>query len=346
MPSLVCALGPDSAGSELTELVLSARHRIDAAFHEVSLYFAWSFATAAEKGVAVRLLLDAHPGANSGTVARLRGSAVDVREIGGRQGSDAHWKLLRVDSDRVAVGSGNLVRRDAPRNPVPPRHHGAVHPGTREWWLLVDGAPRIASEVSAAIDTAWREPARAVAEVVPATTAPPVGVPHPLMAPLRIDVPETSLRLSTGGDAVRAMQSELVEAATVRVLCTVPYVHTSTAEARALLDALDAAVTRRAVVRLLLGTAPAAHDAAHLHERSFASRVMDPLRSTTGHAKGVVADDRVMVSSANWSAAGLSSNLEAALAVDALAAAGYFAAAHERDWAVAEPLAPGRQGPR
>jgi phosphatidylserine/phosphatidylglycerophosphate/cardiolipin synthase-like enzyme len=41
----------------------------------------------------------------------------------------------------------------------------------------------------------------------------------------------------------------------------------------------------------------------------------------------------VVAGSSNWSGAGLGANLEAALAVDHPAAAGYYAAAFDRDWA-------------
>ena len=66
--------------------------------------------------------------------------------------------------------------------------------------------------------------------------------------------------------------------------------------------------------------------------------VMDPLRCTTGHAKGVVVDDVAVVSSANWSGAGLGGNREAALVLRSGAAAEYFAAAFEHDWATALAL--------
>jgi phosphatidylserine/phosphatidylglycerophosphate/cardiolipin synthase-like enzyme len=56
-------------------------------------------------------------------------------------------------------------------------------------------------------------------------------------------------------------------------------------------------------------------------------------RSTPGHATGAVVDGVVVAGSANWSGAGLGANLEAALAVDHPAAAGYYAAAFDRDWA-------------
>jgi phosphatidylserine/phosphatidylglycerophosphate/cardiolipin synthase-like enzyme len=114
----------------------------------------------------------------------------------------------------------------------------------------------------------------------------------------------------------------------------VPYVHTHVAAVRQLLGMLAAAGGR-----LLLGTPPDPADAEalratpHLH-----TRVMDPARCTTGHAKGMVAGGVAVVGSANWSAAGLGGNREAALAIANERAADWFAAALERDWDVTSPL--------
>lgn len=347
MATLTCALGPDSAGSLLTELILSARERIDAAVYEVGPSYAGAFATVASRGAEVRLVLDAHPGANSGALRRLGTSRALTRTIGGRPGHEAHCKLLRVDADRIAIGSGNLIARDAPRNPVPPHQEGDVHAGTREWWALVEGVPRFAGAVTDVIDAAWREPAQPIAHVVVPTRAPMVGVPRPMVAPLRVALAADALRMVVGGAHICDVLAQQIAAASARVHCTVPYAHCATAPVARLLDELDGAAARGCDVRLLLGAVPAAEDAAHLTTRDFGVRVMDPRRCTTGHAKGAVLDGVVMISSANWSAAGLGGNLEAALAVTDRAAADHFAAALGRDWAVSKELGrPVRPSPR
>ena len=64
---------------------------------------------------------------------------------------------------------------------------------------------------------------------------------------------------------------------------------------------------------------------------------MDPIRCTTGHAKGMVVDSSALVTSSNWSAAGLGASIECGVRIDHPAAADYFAAAFERDWQVSEP---------
>ncbi|MGH7687717.1 MAG: phospholipase D-like domain-containing protein, partial [Candidatus Dormibacteria bacterium] len=91
-------------------------------------------------------------------------------------------------------------------------------------------------------------------------------------------------------------------------------------------------------VRVLLGTRPELREAAFLALAGLPARWMDPAASTRGHAKGVIADDVAVVTSANWSRAGLGANWESALLMRSPAAAAYLAAAWERDWAAAREV--------
>jgi len=332
LPRCTLALGPDCAGTVVAALISIARSHVDAAVYEVGPSYAAQLARAARRGVAVRLLLDAHAGANSSAVRLLRGTGVQCRVLGGRAEADAHWKLL-LSGDLLAVGSGNLIHRDAPP---------AGQPGTREWWVTVTGATALLDDARSAFAAAWREAEeppvawrRAVA-VPPAP--PPVGVPTPTVPPLTLDVAADDLRLSIGGEAIAAELRALIGAAHDRVLVTVPYVHARVAAVRVLLDALVDARARGAGVRLLLGTAPDPEDAAVLRATPIDVRVMDPARCTTGHAKGLVAGAAVVAGSANWSGAGLGGNREAALSIADSRAADWFAAALDRDWDVSTPL--------
>ena len=119
---------------------------------------------------------------------------------------------------------------------------------------------------------------------------------------------------------------------------TVPYARPATAPVRALLDQMIGASSRGVACDLLLGGIPDGSDAAMLAALPFAVRRMDPAQSTSGHAKGLVADGSVLVSSANWSEAGLGGNWEAALHVDHPGAASYYAAAWRRDWETGLPI--------
>ena len=62
MSAMTCALGPDSAGTVLMRLLGRARRSIDAAVYEVGPSYRWALIRAAERGLHVRLVLDAHVG--------------------------------------------------------------------------------------------------------------------------------------------------------------------------------------------------------------------------------------------------------------------------------------------
>src|ERR1035437_2397264 len=148
---LTCALGPDSAGTLIHRFIDSAASRLDVAVYEAGPSYGWMFPRAAERGVRVRLLLDGHGGANRGCIEELRSAAargvsVPCRVHKRERLREAHWKVLVADSDRLGVGTGNLIERDAPAD----RHHQlppAAPPlaGTREWWAFVAGAPTLAA---------------------------------------------------------------------------------------------------------------------------------------------------------------------------------------------------------
>ncbi len=336
MTRLTCALGPDAAGSVLMRLLRDARRSIDAAMYEVGPSYAWALARAAERGVRVRLVLDAHSSdGNSATALDLVAAGGDCRVAG--VGADAaHGKLLIVDAT-VAVGTGNLIWRDAPRDRrlrMPP----AAVPlaGTREWWATASGSQRLRVSAAEAFEAHWSAatapPAPAVWAAAPGPGAPIVGTPKPQVAPATACLPSRRLHLVTGGaDVARAFRS-MVARASRRVLVTVPYAHAAAGPVRDLLDRMIAASSRGAACGLLLGGVPATADAQLLAALPFPVRRMDPARSTSGHAKGVVADGSALVSSANWSGAGLGGNWEIALRIDAPAAAAYYAAAWRRDW--------------
>jgi len=338
--SLTCALGPDSAGTLLTKFLRGASSRIDAACYEVGPAYRWAMIDAARRGVAVRLLLDRHGGdGNAGT-------AVEVARAGGRCAvlrrgrAQAHWKLLIVDS-ALAVGTGNLIWRDAPRDP-----HGRIPPrapalrGTREWWVFISGAPSIVSVARTRLREAWGVAASPPVRWGAADADAPgeVGIPRPEVAPLDLSIQTCRLRLLTGGAAVAAGLHDLISAARRRVLITAPYIDTRAARARSLIHDLTAAHRRGATVRVLLGTPPAPRDRSALRHLGIATRVMDVSRSTRGHAKGAIVDGVAVVSSANWSGDGLGGNWEAALVIDHPGAASYFADAWARDDEVSDPL--------
>ena len=350
MSRLTCALGPDSAGTLLHRFIESADSRLDVAVYEAGPSYGWLFPRAVERGVRTRLLLDGHGGANQGCfeelrAARQRGVVVPCRVSRHEGLREAHWKLIVADADRLAVGTGNLIERDAPadrRGLLPPAAPPLV--GTREWWAFVDGAPTLAAAARSRITAAWREasPPPPVWAIESVGEAPPVGAPHPSVAPVEVEVSPRSLHLATDARAVLSAVEAMLAGSPRRCLVIVPYMHTWAHQVRPLLERLAELRAAGADVRVLLGTTPAGGDVANFRDRGVPARVMDPSRCTTGHAKGLVTEHSTLVMSSNWSAGGLGSSLEAALRIDNPAATAYYADAFERDWAVADAAWSGR----
>jgi len=331
---LTCALGPDSAGTLLARLLRGARHGVDAAIYEVGPSYRWELVRAAHRGVRVRLVVDAHMSdGNAATARELRAAGGECR-VAGVGVDTAHGKLLIVD-DTIAVGTGNLIWRDAPRDRYlrfPPGSPPLT--GTREWWVTASGARALHRAACRVFEAHW-----AIATPPPQrwslaadSRVPNVGAPMPQVAPLRRRLASRRLLLVAGGAAVRSMLRTMVTAARGHLLVTVPYAHAGTAGVRELLDLMEDAQARGVECALLLGGSPEPRDAARLRARSFEVRRMDPARATSGHAKGAVADADVLVSSANWSSAGLGGNWEVALRIADRRAAAYYAAAWRRDW--------------
>lgn len=342
MTELICALGPDSAGTVVTGLIRQARTSLEVAMYEVGPSYAWAIAAVARRGVRVRVLLDGHASnGNAGTVATVVAAGGACRVLN-RADAPAHWKLLRVDARVVAVGTGNLIWRDAPRDP-----HGRLPPeamplrGTREWWIATD-APAVVDAAADALEVGWKRgtaaPASWAHRLHPEAPGD-VGVPAPQVRPLRVQVDPRSVRLVTGGLPVAAAVLRAIERSRSRVLLTMPYVSARSTAVRRLVAASGQAAHRGADVRALLGAPPHPADAMLLARSSVAARWMDPAVSTRGHAKGAIADGVAVVASANWSRAGFGRNWELALLVRNTLAADYLGAAWERDWAQARELA-------
>jgi phosphatidylserine/phosphatidylglycerophosphate/cardiolipin synthase-like enzyme len=340
MTVTTCALGPDAAGTLLMRLLGGARRSVDAAIYEVGPSYRWVLVRAAERGLRVRLVLDAHVSDGNAATARALIAAGGACRLAGVGADAAHGKLLVVDST-VAVGTGNLIWRDAPRDPhlrMPPR--GSSLAGTREWWVTAAGSRRLHRDAADAFDAHWR------AGIVPPpgwggaahSEMPEVGTPVPQVAPRVLCTGSRRLGLVIGGAAVGAALGVLLTTARRRVLVTVPYVHPESVAVRDLLGRMTRARSRGVACALLIGGIPHPRDARRLAALPFAVRRMDPARSTSGHAKGMVADGSVLVSSANWSAAGLGGNWEAALRIEHPGAAAYYAAAWRRDWETGLPI--------
>ena len=345
MTLVTCALGPDSAGTLLTRLLGRARQSIDAAMYEVGPSYRWALVRAAERGLRVRLVVDAHRSDGNAATARELSAAGAECRIAGVGTDAAHGKLLIIDST-VAVGTGNLIWRDAPRDRhlrLPPE--GTPLAGTREWWVTATGSSRLDRAAADAFTAHWRTAtvppdawASAPQQATPRPVAPAIGVPMPQVPPSVLHVSPRRVGLVVGGATVGETLAAMATAARRRLLATVPYIRPESAPVRELIELMTRASSRGLACALLLGGVPDPPDVEHLVSLPFAVRRMDPSRSTSGHAKGLVADRTVLISSANWSAKGLGGNWEVALRVKHAGAAAYYAAAWRRDWETALPI--------
>lgn len=342
MPELICALGPDNAGSVLADLIHEARATLDVGMYEVGPSYAWALVAAARRGVRVRLILDGHRSdGNAGTAVALATAGADCRVLP-RGIAAGHWKLVLSDGGRAAVGTGNLIWRDAPRHA-----HGGTAPaapllrGTREWWAVTNDSG-VTGVAAAALEAAWDAGRRPPDDWLISRHAREdpgaVGTPAPQVAVLRLAPEDGRVRLVVGGLAVAGCLRDAIDGARSRVLITAPYIAGRPASVRTLVATASIARRRGVDVRLLLGARPQPSHAAHLARAGIPVRWMDPAASTRGHAKGLVADGTAMVTSANWSRAGFGANWEALLVVDSAPAAEYLAAAWQRDWTTAQAL--------
>jgi phosphatidylserine/phosphatidylglycerophosphate/cardiolipin synthase-like enzyme len=335
MALLTCALGPDAAGTMLARLLRDSRHSIDAAVYEVGPSYRWELMRAARRGVRVRLVLDAHSSDGNAATARDLNAAGGTCRVAGTGARRAHGKLLISDGRTVAVGTGNLIWRDAPHDRhlrYPPASTPLA--GTREWWVMAARSREVSRAARTAFDAHWTTARRPPAgwSATPEAPAPSIGTPMPQVGPSTACIRGRRLRVLVGGEAVASALRSLVGASRRRVLVTVPYAHPGAPAVADLLDLMTRATTRGAACALLLGEVPDRADAGRLRAFPFPVRRMDPARSTSGHAKGVIADGAALVSSANWSSAGLGANWEIGLHIDHRAAAAYYAAAFRRDW--------------
>jgi len=327
---LTCALGPDNVGPLLCELIGGAKESIDASVYELGPSYVSVLKRAIKAGVAVRVLLDAGPAENLPSARALGAAGAEVRVLT-LPNSYVHWKVVVIDAHTVALGSGNLIQTDAPYEKSLRRAAGFK--GTREWWVCVRDYAELAATLAEKF-TQWFVKGRVAIGSLETSgiAAQAVGLP-PLQVPA-LDVKEVhDIDLATSGSGVLSQLEAGISDARQRLWVTAPYVFAAGDKVKGLLGKLSESQAQDK--RLLLGETPHRSDLHTLSDRGIEIRVMNPKTDTRGHAKGAIFDDAVMVSSANWSEPGLSTNLEAGLVIKSEAAAEYFGAAFSRDWDLA-----------
>ncbi|MFB6108809.1 MAG: phospholipase D-like domain-containing protein [Haloplanus sp.] len=328
---------PDDPGVAV-ETIRSADERILlAGYTFTSERVADALLAADRRGLDVRVLLESTPvGGLSAREARLLdrlvAGGVAVTVLGGPRARFAfhHAKYAVVD-DRALVTTENW------------KPAGVGGRSSRGWGVVVDSSPVAADLASLfAHDAAgpdaipWAHYRRGRAF----DAAPPAKGSYPS----RFDPTAASARrvrvLTAPGNAESAVVG-VVDAADDRVDVIQPTIDRRHGP---LLRATVRAAERGVRVRILLSGAW--YDAeenralvdsldrlADRRDLPLSARVADPHgRFEKIHAKGVVADDVVVVGSLNWTENAVSNNREVALAVRSEALASYFRRAFESDW--------------
>lgn len=259
---------------------------------------------AVARGVAVRALLEEDVDANAARVASLVAGGAGARLDASSR--TLHVKLAVADGTQVFVGSTNLSTSSLKYN------HEAN-------WLFTGSGPGEAFRDYAA--RLW------------ASDGDLQGLDSP---------GEDGLLLIGDGQYGDAVEP-LLGAATRRVLIVQYQVDSKDGEVEGLLQAVLAARARGADVRVVLERSAFSDEVNAANEATrqvlLAGGVGVRLDSpdVVTHAKVVVADDWVVLSSGNWVGTGLRKNHEAGAAVRSVEVADEAAAYFEAQWAAASP---------
>lgn len=259
---------------------------------------------AVARGVTARVLLERDVDGNAARVASLVAGGVQARLDSSSR--TLHAKVVVADGTRVLVGSTNLSTSSLKYN------HEAN-------WLFTGGSP--AEGFADYASRLWESDTD----------------------PRALDASgEDALRLIGDGQYVDAVRP-LLEGATWRVLVIQYQVDSKDGDAAGLLQAVIGARARGADARVVLERSGFAEEVNAANEASrqvlVASGVGVRLDSpeVVTHAKMVVADDWVVLTSGNWVGSGLRKNHEAGAAVRSPELAGEAAAYFEAVWAAANP---------
>jgi phosphatidylserine/phosphatidylglycerophosphate/cardiolipin synthase-like enzyme len=337
-PATVTGFVLPDAPSVPVETLRNARRRILlAGYTFTSERIADALIAAERRGVEVRVLVDADPvggrtDRGAAALDRLAAASVDVRVLGGpRARFDYHHPKYAVVDDRALVTTENW------------KPAGVGGRSSRGWGVVVDG-DAVAADLAALfrVDAGWRD-ATPWHEFRRGKSFD-AGTPAEGSYPSRFASTEataTEIRVLTAPGNAETGLVGVIDGADDRVDVIQPSIGRRDGP---LLRATVRAAERGAEVRILVsGAWYVAEENAALVEwlngvaerrdLPLTARVADPAgRYEKVHAKGVVADDVVVVGSLNWNGNAVSENREVALAVRSEALATYFRETFVADW--------------
>ncbi|MFH0966306.1 MAG: phospholipase D-like domain-containing protein [Methanobacteriota archaeon] len=344
----VAFVSPDCSRSVFEDAITSAHHEILVNIYEFTDQgFADLLCAAAARGVRIIVLIEGGPVGGispdeQSVIATLSGSNIQVSAMTGAGEDHApyrydHAKYLVIDGERVLLTTENFTSHSIP-------HIGTS--GNRGWGVFLTsrelagyfsqvfasdldgpGITRVQgypSEITPYTGVSYNqvfEPVSFTAALVTPVLAPDTTdliVPFISKAKKRVLIEEAYIKHWTGGKKNPYLQAAIDAArrgVDVRIILDSFYYNDE--------DEADNAD----IVDEINGVA----DRDHL---PLEARMID-LRSTgllKLHAKGVVADDSVFISSINWNENSPVFNREAGLIIEDKSAAGYFASVFESDW--------------
>lgn len=337
---------PEDAQMRMVREIGYARESIEACVYEMGdPLITRMFSDAEADGVKVRILIEGQPvtglsNSSKTAVATLVSSGCDVRLMISNQSyrryDCLHAKYFVIDRERVTVMSENWAG-------------GLI---TNRGWGATVVSPGLARDVIDMFQEDSSLDRRDVKEASPMVKdwyAPPTDV-DPLSANGRNREPVTcDVSLIVSPDTAYRGILGLISSATSRLLVEQLYIDPAWVGKNQIMDELIDAASRGVKVRVLLDqtfvdTSDTRNnsmtvDALNTQARELgidleARLISDYHDLGVLHNKGVIADDRVLVSSINWVDASVFQNREIGLIISSSSMAAFFADFFWNDWAV------------
>jgi cardiolipin synthase len=355
---IFAAAGPDASYQVLSEAIAAASATLDIYIYNLTgEAIANLVAARIEDGVAVRILYDVNDlkTPEKEQMNALRAAGAEVRKAPSTGPSSVftvcHQKLCIADRRLTCLGSGNWGGSAFP-NPVPAKFTRS----NREWVAAIDDEP-LAAWWTQLFEADWSladefQPQDFILELDEEveTVFRPVGTnepPGPFSAFRGTADPARATPVPSPDSYLRHILP-LIEGAKQRIFVEQQYIPPSDS-ADELLSRIKARAEAGVDVRLIVSPQfrkvgkkdnwELTQEALRAHDLEPCLRAMNIKVFSHLHNKGLVVDDKVVVSSTNWSENSLIRAREAGLIIEHRDLADYFAEIFEADWAIAWPSA-------
>jgi len=344
----VAFVSPDCSRSVFENAITSASEEILVNIYEFTdPEFADLLCAAASRGVSITVLIEGGPVGGispeeQAVIARLRGSGIQVSAMTGAGEDHApyrydHAKYLVIDQERVLLTTENYTPHSIPQVGLT---------GNRGWGVILN-SPELAAYFTRVFTSDLDGPGvtsiQGLSSDIPPYTA---STYSPVFAPVSFTALSVTPVLAPD---TTDLIVPFIAGAKKRVLIEEAYIkHWSDGKRNPYLQAAIDAARRGVEVRIILDSFyyntedEADNDEIVAEVNGISDREHIPIEarmidlSSTGllklHAKGVVADDSVFISSINWNENSPVFNREAGLIIEDKTAAGYFASVFEYDW--------------